>query len=212
MKINFKYNKEKDIWCLLNYGRGSSNSNQSTKVYEKIIADIGNAVDERSVAAFIDRYLTENSISVENYREEYQNDWDSVSNLFSRKSEKIFGVGLKDDIDAYLSINNRCPLNILENYFFVSVPTVSARKTVMHELWHFYTWYKFGVEWQDKLGKEKYNDIKESLTVLLNVEFKDLLKDVEDKGYSQHQELRKQILYIWQKEKNIEKLWKKLVD
>lgn len=77
----------------------------------------------------------------------------------------------------------------------------------MHELWHFYTWYKFGFEWEEKLGKEKYNNLKESLTVLLNVECVNLLKEkVYDNGYPQHQELRKNILKIWNKNKDIDYL------
>jgi hypothetical protein len=40
----------------------------------------------------------------------------------------------------------------------------------MHELWHFYTWYGLGVDQEERLGKEKYNDLKEALTVLINIE------------------------------------------
>ncbi len=82
----------------------------------------------------------------------------------------------------------------------------------MHELWHFYTWYRFGL-YEEKIGKQRYNDIKEALTVLLNVECKDLLpEDKQDNGYEQHKELREQILQIWSRDKNIENLWKKIVE
>jgi hypothetical protein len=82
----------------------------------------------------------------------------------------------------------------------------------MHELWHFYTWQVFGREWENKLGKQKYNEIKEALTVLLNVECKNLLPEgITDNGYPQHKELREKIVVEWEKDKNIEKLWGKLV-
>ena len=78
----------------------------------------------------------------------------------------------------------------------------------MHELWHFYTLYGLGTDQEEKIGKQKYNDLKESLTVLLNVECKNLLPEgVVDMGYTQHQDLRKKILEYWEKDKNIKNLW-----
>jgi hypothetical protein len=78
----------------------------------------------------------------------------------------------------------------------------------MHELWHFYTWYGLGSDQEEKLGKEKYNEIKEALTVLLNVVCKDLLPErVIDSGYPQHQELRQQIVEFWNKDRDVHKLW-----
>ncbi len=78
----------------------------------------------------------------------------------------------------------------------------------MHELWHFYTWYGLGIDQEEKLGKAKYNDLKEALSVLLNVECKDLMSEGKhDKGYPQHAELREQILHFWENEKDIRKLW-----
>ena len=83
----------------------------------------------------------------------------------------------------------------------------------MHELWHFYTWYGLGADQEEKLGKQKYNDLKESLTVLLNVECEDLLPSgVIDTGYSQHQETREKILVYWKKNRNIKNLWNYLVE
>ncbi|HEY4501916.1 MAG TPA: hypothetical protein VJJ20_02520 [Candidatus Paceibacterota bacterium] len=78
----------------------------------------------------------------------------------------------------------------------------------MHELWHFYTWHGLGAEQEEKLGEQRYNDLKEALTVLLNVECKDLMPDnAEDTGYPQHKNLREEMLRYWGKERNIVKLW-----
>ena len=82
----------------------------------------------------------------------------------------------------------------------------------MHELWHFYTWYGLGTDQERKLGRQKYNDLKESLTVLLNVECNDLMPaGIQDNGYPQHQELRAMILDFWAHEKSIIKLWDYLI-
>ena len=57
----------------------------------------------------------------------------------------------------------------------------------MHELLHFFTWIKYRPLLKAKgVSDEHYNTIKESLTVLLNTEYKDLMGDEFDKGYPQH--------------------------
>lgn len=212
MKVIFDYNLEKDIWCLLNYGKGSNNSNKETKVYQELIGEYGDIPNETETQAFIEKYISENDIDIQKFMLALQEGWGKIADKYIRKAEEVFDISLPEDIVAYLTINNRCPYRISENFFFVSFSANSANKIAMHELWHFYTWYKFGIEWEDKLGKEKYNNIKESLTVLLNVECKDLLLDnVEDIGYPQHLELRKRILELWKTNKNIEKLWEHLI-
>lgn len=210
MKITFTYEKQKDIWCLMNYGKGSINSNTPTKVYEKLVSLYGENPSEEKVSEFIDIHTKENNIDIEKYITDYQKEWEQIADTFYEKAESIFGVKLESDVIVYLSINNRCPYSIAESNFFVSVPSYSMRKTLMHELWHFYTWYKFGVS-QEILGKQKYNKLKEALTVLLNFEFKDQLGDIQDTGYPEHQELRARILEIWNEEKDINKLWNKLI-
>jgi hypothetical protein len=210
MKVIFTYDRKEDIWCLLNRGAGSTNSNSPfpTEAYKKLISQYGEKPNEEDTSKFIDQYLLDKSIDIQEVVERYQKDFDQVSEVFQKRAEKIFGLELKKDITAYLTVNNRCPYDIEGNLFFVSVPANSSTRIAMHELWHFYTWYKFGSVWQGKLGNQKYNDIKEALTVLLNVECKDLLPEgVLDNGYPQHKELREEILRIWNGEKDIEKLW-----
>ncbi len=211
MKVTFAYDKQKDVWCLLNKGKNSSNSAQPTKQYQELVAFVGENPTEITTTDFIDKYITDNNIDTSASITEYQSEWNTIAEEYQKRAEAVFGVTLPHDITAYLSINSRSPYNLQQNYFFIAVPATSARKTAMHELWHFYTWQKFGQEWEDKLGKQKYNDTKESLTVLLNVECKDLLPEgVEDAGYPQHQELRKRIETLWAKDPNINHLWAQL--
>ncbi|HMP67454.1 MAG TPA: hypothetical protein PKA60_01770 [Candidatus Paceibacterota bacterium] len=210
MKVTFEYNKEKDIWCILNRGKSSSNNNSpfATKVYEKLIQEYGDSPTEEVVARFVQKYLLEEGINLEKSVAKYQNDWDTIADKYHKIAQQVFEATLTHNITGYLTINNRCPYNIQDNYFFVTVPTLSSQRTTMHELWHFYTWQKFGAEEQNKLGKEKYNDLKESLTVLLNAECRHLLPNgVEDKGYPQHQVLRNKILELWEKNQDIKYVW-----
>ncbi|MEI6345896.1 MAG: hypothetical protein WCO79_01565 [bacterium] len=211
MKLIFQYNKEKDIWCILNKGKSSNNSPIPTKVYEELVATCGENPSADSTSSFVNKYFLDKNIKVNEYIEKYQRDWYSITEKYQKRAESVFGVSLPSDIVVYLTINNRCPYNIEDNYFFVTIPASSVRRTIMHELWHFYMWYGLGADQEEKLGKQKYNDLKEALTVLLNVECKDLLPEgVYDGGYPQHKEVREEILEYWSKNKNIKDLWKYL--
>lgn len=207
MKLKFDYNREKDIWCLLNKGKSSNNSQSPTKVYEQLVATSGENLTNEATSAFIEKYISENNIDLQEYIERYQKDWDEVKEEYTKRAEAIFQVKLPEDVTAYLTINNRCPYNIEENYFFVSVSATSVRRTVMHELFHFYTWYAFGKKLINQgVSKEKYNDIKESLTVILNTDFSDLLNGAIDNGYSQHQDMRTEIARLWSQNKDMNKV------
>ncbi len=213
MKLNFEYEKEKDIWCILNKGKDSKHSQKPTSQYEKLIEKYGDNPNNKDVSDFIGSYIQEKNVSIEEYLDYYQKDWDSFSDAFHQRAQEIFGAPLPKNITAYLTINSRCPYSIEEDYFFVTFPTYDyiARKTAMHELWHFYTWYGLGTDQVQILGEEKYGNLKEALTVLINVICKDVLPEgVADAGYSQHKELREKILDYWSKNPNIKDLWEYL--
>lgn len=213
MKINFEYNKEKDVWCLLNKGKGSNNSPNPTKVYELLVSRYGENPGEEETSQFIDSYFEENNVSLDDFIKQYSTDWESVADEYHKRAESVFGVSLPHDITAYLTINNRNPYSISDNMFYVTVPRETVRKTIMHELWHFYTWYGLGTDQEEKLGKQKYNDIKEALTVLLNEECSDLMPEgISDEGYPQHQELREKIKKLWSEQKVVRWVWGKLTN
>ena len=207
MKVNFIYDEDMDIDCLLTKGGGSNNSPGSkTKTYEALLAyttDLGN---REKVREFVRKFIRDNKLDPEKNVSILKNNWDSINSDFENRASKIFGLNIKDAITAYLTITGRFPYNIENKYFYVSAKNTNANTTAMHELWHFYTWKKFGKE-MEKIGAKKYNDIKESLTVLLNIECANLMNEEIDAGYFQHQNLRKEIADVWQKTKNIEKVW-----
>ncbi len=208
MKLTFTYDRQHDIGCILTFGKTSRNMPYPTKVYEELTTRYGEDPSSDNTDAFIEIYTHTNNIDIDAYQQKYQKEWDMVASEYQTRAEKTFKTKLSYDVSAYLTINDRCPYSVEERMFFVSTSAYSSTKTAMHELWHFYTWQRFGKEWEDRLGKQKYNDIKESLTVLLNVECKDILpKNVIDRGYDHHQELRQKILTFWEQEKDIDKLW-----
>ncbi len=212
LKLNFVYEKDRDVWCLINYGASSNNSKTPTQVYEKLVTEYGDSPTEKQINDFVVEYLKDNAINVDEKLAKCESDWLSVRDNYQAKAEGIFGVILPKDITVFLTVNNRCPYNIENNSFFVTISSPIPNRIIMHELWHFYTWYKFGVIHEKIMGKQRYNDLKEALTVLLNIEFPDTFRRNPDIGYPQHQELRKQIEDIWNEEKDIEKLWNRLLE
>ena len=134
--------------------------------------------------------------------------WLAVQEEFINRTEKIFGIKYPyEKVTAYLTTNDRCSYNTKENYFFIYIRRNNHNLTIMHELWHFYTWHAFHKKFMEKeVSKEKFNDIKESLTELLNLEFSDLLDGAVDYGYSQHQLMREKIRNMWISDKDIRKI------
>lgn len=201
-----------DLKCLLSKGAGSNNSpTKMTKTYELLVSQVDDLGDETKVREFIRRFIRENNIDIANNLSEINKNWQEIANKFEERATKIFRIDLTQDITAYLTITGRYPYDMKENYFYVSLLKTNTNATIMHELWHFYTYSKFG-DYIDRLGASKYNDIKEALTVLLNIECKDLLGEEVDSGYPQHKDLRERITQLWADKKDLECVWRVMVE
>lgn len=213
MKVEFKYNEDSDIDCLLDKGPGSNNQpGLQTKTYVELLKFTSDVKNVEKVREFVRKYVKKHELDLSSKAAQLQEKWNQISSEFEKRAEKVFDITINDTISAYLTITGRFPYNIEKKLFFVSVLRDNANSIAMHELWHFYTWHKFGQEEMDKLGYQKYNDLKEALTVLLNIECANLLNGEIDNGYPQHQKLREKITGYWSKNKNINELWEYLVN
>jgi hypothetical protein len=211
MKIIFTYDENKDIECLLKKGPGSHNQpGNRTKTYEELLAFTSEVSNTDKVREFVRKYIFENSIDVQDLRGELQRNWDLIAGEFERRSERIFGIRIADQITAYMTITGRYPYYIEDKakFFYVPAKRTNANATTMHELLHFYTWFKFGES--EPADPQKYNDVKESLTALLNIEFSDLMNGAVDSGYPQHARLREMAADEWKESKDINKVWNAL--
>ena len=135
--------------------------------------------------------------------------WNRVKDEFLKRVEFIFGVKCPfESIRVFLTTDGRCSYNISQGYFFVSVSRPFQDKTCMHELLHFWTWWLFHEEVESgRMTTSCYNDVKESLTELLNIEFQDLLDGIPDEGYPQHQAMRAMIRREWGATRDIKKVF-----
>lgn len=134
--------------------------------------------------------------------------WNLIEKEYLKRMNKIFEKKIPyKRINAYITTAGRCPYDPDEPSFMVSffynIP--SALQTCGHEIMHLY-FHKFYWAYVEKqIGQKKTSDLKEALTVLLNLEFKDLWFTI-DLGYPNHEHLRNFIENEWKKEKNLKKL------
>lgn len=199
MKIHFTYDIEKDIDNFIR-GTNAVNSKKPTKFQIAFSEKYGDNFEPEKVRVFIEEQDRETGFDAQKEVAAVEKRWKIAEPIFIERVEKIFGISYPAPIiTVYLTHNERCTYNIEQNYFFVKIGSEFSNNTLMHELLHFYTWHAFGKKLLDKgLSKLAYNDIKESLTELLNLEFSDLLNGKPDIGYPQHQETRAKIRELWQ--------------
>ena len=106
MKIDFRYEREKDIWCLLNKGKSSNNSSSPTKIYEQLVSRMEIIqVQKIQISLLINIFSIILLI------------WNLISGEYQKRAENLFGVTLPKNITTYLTI---CPYNIDRGYFCFS--------------------------------------------------------------------------------------------
>lgn len=198
-----KYDLEKDKENFLNSLRSKNNPTPTT-LHKEYFAIYGEDIKEEKVEKFLkekseETHLTEKGKGI-------TKEWMQVEATFAMRAAKIFGVKIEETI-AYLTTNQRCTYNLTERYFFVYGESKSPIRNIMHELLHFYTYDALYKELAQKgVGGKEYNDIKESLTELLNIEFSELMRGFRDEGYPQHQEMRKRIRSLWTESHDVRKV------
>lgn len=214
-KITFKFDKEKDLWNIwdtcntkrLNYGKNWDNAvtpnilkickGKKLSACKKDLEKIMGYIHGSNVPAIV-----ANSMSLA---------WEKIAKEYFRELEKLMGSKFPTkNITAYLTTPNRCPYDPDSNppSFFVNIfwCIPSILETIGHELMHIqFHKSKYWKICEKELGFQKTHDLKEALTILLNDKLFDLWI-TPDRGYPNHQELRKYISKEWQKEKDFDKL------
>ena len=211
MKLEFSYSLEKDVENFKVTSQ-SINNKQPTKLHALYISKYCEVFEDQKIERFITDYIKQNRIDMSLETERIQSNWRSIEQDFLKRSSSLFHLTDTDGvIHVYLTMNGRCSYNTEQRYFFVSV---SRRQipTIMHELFHFWTWEAFREEVENgRMTQDVYNDVKESLTELLNIEFSDLLNGEHDDGYPQHKEIRLVVAKTWNETRDIHKTFEAAV-
>jgi len=138
--------------------------------------------------------------------------WREIEEDFFNRMDNLMKKTFNKNIIAYLTTLGVCPYDPDEPSFmfslFYSLP--HQLQTCGHEIMHLYFHKFYWDKIESQIGKEKTGDLKEALSVLLNLEFKDLWF-AKDYGYEPHRKLREFISIEWKKEKDFEKLLKKCI-
>lgn len=138
----------------------------------------------------------------------------AIKKIWGKKEKEFFNILeritkkplFSSSFTAYFTTMFICPYDKKHYKWFMlsmwhSLPFQIT--TVCHETFHFqFLYYYVDFCKRQGLNKDQIEDLKESLTVLLNTEEFDNIILIEDIGYLHHQTLRKKMLNIWQKNKD----------
>ena len=120
----------------------------------------------------------------------------------------------KKKFTAFATTIGRCPYFRDEGAFMFNIwgeEIEGKLLTAAHEIMHLQFHYYYEKKLRKRISNKQFQDIKEALTVLLNLEFKDLIKKT-DMGYPKHKKFRRFISTQWKKKKDFDILLEKCVD
>lgn len=114
----------------------------------------------------------------------------------------------RNDFIIYLTTLRRGPYYKSKGQVWICVFWSDPIECFLHELCHFqfiHYWRENSDSEVRKLSRDQFEFLKESLTIILDKDFFPLIKK-PDRGYDLHQDLRKELKKIWQKNKDFDKL------
>lgn len=146
-------------------------------------------------------------INIEKEKEFAQHSFDQNKEKLFKRMQEVTGRKIyRHNLTCFLTTFPRAPYDEKAGYVWLPVDWRARHINVfLHELLHFQTLFYYEKQMLERLGREEKEHLKEALTVILNVEFKNLLAE-KDTGYRIHQYLRAELLKFWRKNRNFEKL------
>jgi hypothetical protein len=209
-RVAFYFDRERDLLNIYQACNSEPKWGESIKIPSKLLnVAKGNKFDECKLELEEVREEMYNSELLKIYLKSLNESWGSIEIEFFERMKKITGKDFTEPIKGFITTVGKCPYNPKENSFFICLfdNNFQAMKNIGHEIFHLIFHRYYWDEASQKLGNEKAHDLKEALTVLLNLEFNDLWFS-EDEGYPAHKELREFISNQWKKERN----WERLLD
>jgi len=214
-KVEFKFNLKVDLFNLWQTATSSSKWHDFKKSVSQNIVNIceGKKFEEcEEELKRVIKNIHKNKL-IEIYRKSLEESWREVEKEYFNRMEKIFKKKFPfKKVKAYITTSGRCPYDPDKPSFMVSLfySLPGSLNTCGHEIMHIFFHHTYWKDIEKEIGKEKTADLKEALTVILNLEFRDLLIAL-DQGYKSHKELREFIEKEWKKKKNFEVLLNKCV-
>lgn len=216
MHITIIYSTQKDADNYLNgvfefkhfkHGRKNIREDLLSKINPILSAGIKKAKDKEEakklISVFLEKWQKENSKYIESTIKDLESEWNRTEKDIIKKLDMLYQKPFPfDQITIYLTSLPLCPYSYKDKYLYVYLnksPEKQA-KIILHELNHF-MFYFYHPELKEKLGHEKYELLKESLSYFSNP---------EQKGKPNEKELRE--FYSSKEWKNLDDAIKSGVD
>ncbi len=168
---------------------------------------------EKPLMNMLNQGYSKDKTFMKNKLNEISYKWKKVETKYFVKLEKVTKHKIFRKIfPSYITTIGRCPYSVKYSWFMISIfnSTNWNIGTIAHEIMHLQFHYYYEKELRKQLNHEQFQDLKEALTVLLNVEFKQIISE-EDKGYPNHKYFRKYIVKEWKKKKDFDVLMEKCI-
>lgn len=209
-KITAKQNIKKDAWnwwdaChKISYGidwKQHIDGKLQDKIIDKTRKQAFNFLIPYLKNLYKKKDINQKKKELQNILDQYQVE------IFSR-IRKVTGKKVyRKNFTCFLTTFPRAPYNYHRGYIWLPIirPKETFIRTFVHELLHFQTYAYWQNRCLKKLTEEEFENLKESLTIILNEEFMDLIK-WPDKGYPIHENLREALLKFWRINRNFDEL------
>ena len=219
-KLIFKMNRGRDlhnVWQTCT--QESKNCNFAQWMPPEVIR-ICRSGDFKKVKEKLEKYYEQiyDSGLIEIYLKAIERGWRKIEKKYFdwlfKLTEKEFDIS---QCFVYPTVATRCPYfydsdNKKNSFFLVSYfSTLSgAMGTIAHELMHFHFFGNYMGMVIERIGRDKAEDLKEALTVLLHEGAVDLYWSL-DRGYDRHKKLRAYIIKQWKKKMDFDLLIEKCI-
>jgi hypothetical protein len=219
-KIKFDYNLQKDVWSWVLIAKdmnawGLDWREQVGHIPDELLKKIEKASFSRA-EKIVEEYIRKNP------KKAYKNKvmqiemkalekiWRSVEGKYFSRLAKLTNKPIYcPEFRCYFTTGLMCPYNEKENWFMASMwhSIPASITTICHEIMHlqFLHYYRDHLK-KKGLKNDQIEDLKESLTFLLNDPEFDQIILCQDNGYPDHFALRKKLQNIWEQNRNFQEL------
>ncbi|NCU30305.1 hypothetical protein EOL73_00560 [Candidatus Saccharibacteria bacterium] len=207
------FNPEKDAW---NWYNGCQKTGFGVDWKQRIDSDVADKLSKAKpdeAYEFLDKYLKqkyqEDSETIRLGLEFINKRFEEHFELACQKLIEITGRPLyRDDFTIYLTTFPRGPYDFQSGSLWLPILWINPIANFMHEILHFqtiYYWRNNPKSAMNKMSKEDFEVLKESLTFVLD---QSLVPPLEkpDLGYTDHHKLRVKLYERWLEDKNFDDL------
>lgn len=177
-------------------------------IYEKIHGKSEEESQEFLISFLKQKYIDEKE-QIDNFTNLVKAQYEQKFDKACDKVVEIMGKPLyRNDFTTFLTTAPRAPYSYNQGSTWVPIGWFDPIKMFMHELMHFqfiHYWANDDKSAVSKLSKPQFEYMKESLTVILDMDLCPLIR-MPDKGYEKHKEFRKELHKDWVRHHDFDKL------